>query len=450
MWVESLGLTRKERTSLLTNRHLNSNHIMAAQVLIKRKMPTFGSLQHPDEAFLATGSPRFIQIINTGQPYEWVTLTGCEGSLLVLYDTLCNTPEDIITRKGPLPTTGTLSRQHQITSKTIQEPYQECKTINTQKADEMFRKKTFQVVGNMFSQHQMPNRTKGEPHPDQILSTEEPCYTRSQNNVIPEPLPVAVQIQIAQICRQTHLVEELWICRPLIQQCIGVTDSGLFAIAFAVEAAIGGGLPMVQFEPRQMRSHLLKCFEEEDIKPFPRTPQTDYNHMAKVISEKHSYMRDEEDIKWIPRTSQTDYSHMAEASYEKHTYVRDEEDIKCIPRISHTDLCQMAEDNCMTSDKASTEATHISQVTTAIPDMPNTSNYLPVTATISVVPLFCKCRLPACFDYMVQCEACGRWYHCACVRVPPTAVHKEWLCELCVNKAHITSSRGPCNSIIQY
>ena len=53
----------------------------------------------------------------------------------------------------------------------------------------------------------------------------------------------------------------------------GTTDCGLFAIAYATEIAEGtdfDALCRMKFNQNEMRSHLLECFEKQEIARFPR------------------------------------------------------------------------------------------------------------------------------------------------------------------------------------
>ena len=56
-----------------------------------------------------------------------------------------------------------------------------------------------------------------------------------------------------------------------IQQQNGTFDCGLFAIAFALESCLNqNSIQDVSFDQKQMRNHLLSCFEKGKISPFPK------------------------------------------------------------------------------------------------------------------------------------------------------------------------------------
>ena len=54
-----------------------------------------------------------------------------------------------------------------------------------------------------------------------------------------------------------------------VQQQSGITDCGVFAVAFAYHAAIGDELERIIFDQGQMRKHLLRCFEKKELSRFP-------------------------------------------------------------------------------------------------------------------------------------------------------------------------------------
>ena len=76
----------------------------------------------------------------------------------------------------------------------------------------------------------------------------------------------------------------LFIDVPYAQQQNGVSDCGLFAIAFAVHLALGDDAAGLNFDQSKMRQHLLKCFQRKTMMPFPQTKagphyQTYFPHM---------------------------------------------------------------------------------------------------------------------------------------------------------------------------
>ena len=57
------------------------------------------------------------------------------------------------------------------------------------------------------------------------------------------------------------------VTRP--QKQVGVKDCGLFAIAFATSIAFGQNPARRKFRQQSMRAHLINCFENNKIIPFP-------------------------------------------------------------------------------------------------------------------------------------------------------------------------------------
>ena len=47
---------------------------------------------------------------------------------------------------------------------------------------------------------------------------------------------------------------------PPVQQQTGSSDCGVYAIAFAVHAALGDDVKHLELDQTRMRSHLLQCF----------------------------------------------------------------------------------------------------------------------------------------------------------------------------------------------
>ena len=54
-----------------------------------------------------------------------------------------------------------------------------------------------------------------------------------------------------------------------VQQQLGISDCGVFAIVFALHVALGDNLQKIMFDQSQMRHHLLRCFQKKKLLPFP-------------------------------------------------------------------------------------------------------------------------------------------------------------------------------------
>ena len=55
-----------------------------------------------------------------------------------------------------------------------------------------------------------------------------------------------------------------------VQKQSGGNDCGLFVIAFAVDLANGTCPTKIKYVQREMRDHLLECFRNKYLTPFPR------------------------------------------------------------------------------------------------------------------------------------------------------------------------------------
>ena len=56
---------------------------------------------------------------------------------------------------------------------------------------------------------------------------------------------------------------------PQVQRQSGSNDCGVFAIAFALHAALGQCIGELTFDQSKVRNHLLECFEAGILTPFP-------------------------------------------------------------------------------------------------------------------------------------------------------------------------------------
>ena len=82
---------------------------------------------------------------------------------------------------------------------------------------------------------------------------------------------------IHQLCQiHTTLInavkkQETNFASPIIQKQIGGSGCGLFlfAISFALHAALGHSLSGLEFKQLKMRRHLLKCLTARTFTPFP-------------------------------------------------------------------------------------------------------------------------------------------------------------------------------------
>ena len=91
-------------------------------------------------------------------------------------------------------------------------------------------------------------------------------------------LQLSLQKQLALIYRSLIIQEEdgeevdpqIPVRVPTVQPQRGTNDCGIFAIAFALHAAIGDDFEAISFDQSKMRSHLLFCFKKKQLIPFPQ------------------------------------------------------------------------------------------------------------------------------------------------------------------------------------
>lgn len=83
--------------------------------------------------------------------------------------------------------------------------------------------------------------------------------------------------QLALIYRALITTEEdgedvdphLVIHAPPVQQQKGDSDCGVYAIGFALHAALGDTIKDIEFDQPRMRDHLLDCFRKKELTRFP-------------------------------------------------------------------------------------------------------------------------------------------------------------------------------------
>ena len=77
----------------------------------------------------------------------------------------------------------------------------------------------------------------------------------------------AIKMQIANIVYTSN--PHITILFQNVQQQSGSSDCGLFSIAFATALVYGKRPENYHFNQREMRSHLLKCFQQRNMELFP-------------------------------------------------------------------------------------------------------------------------------------------------------------------------------------
>ena len=54
-----------------------------------------------------------------------------------------------------------------------------------------------------------------------------------------------------------------------VQNQLGASDCGLFSLAFATSLCFGDNPSEIQYNQKQLREHVVSCFEAKVITPFP-------------------------------------------------------------------------------------------------------------------------------------------------------------------------------------
>lgn len=82
-------------------------------------------------------------------------------------------------------------------------------------------------------------------------------------------LTTSLEIQLAQMYGAARKNNHLIIKQMRVQQQSNGRDCGLFAIAYAFHASLGDDLTKLNFNCNQMRQHLINCFDQGMLSPFP-------------------------------------------------------------------------------------------------------------------------------------------------------------------------------------
>ena len=77
--------------------------------------------------------------------------------------------------------------------------------------------------------------------------------------------------QLATVLHTLH--PKMTMTKVRVQQQIGTSDCGLFAIAFAVALVNGQDPAALMFDQGVMRQHLRLCLQRQRMEPFPTTKQ---------------------------------------------------------------------------------------------------------------------------------------------------------------------------------
>lgn len=74
------------------------------------------------------------------------------------------------------------------------------------------------------------------------------------------------------------------ILQMAVPQQEGWNDCGVLAIAFAYHAAIGDSMDTLQFDQKKMREHLIQCFQQQFLEPFPKLAIDPFDFLQREIN----------------------------------------------------------------------------------------------------------------------------------------------------------------------
>jgi len=91
-------------------------------------------------------------------------------------------------------------------------------------------------------------------------------------------LQESLQVQFGYIYSDLYKDHAIHVIMPFVNQQVGSTDCGIYAIANAVEVCMGGYSGILdsttkmdwEFDQPKMRDHLITCFEKQEFTPFPK------------------------------------------------------------------------------------------------------------------------------------------------------------------------------------
>lgn len=101
-----------------------------------------------------------------------------------------------------------------------------------------------------------------------------------------DSLTPCLEEQIARIYKEFAIHRKVMVSRVPVQQQRNGSDCGVFSIAFAYHAVAGDNLSKLIFDQDRMRAHLVSCFSDQKLAPFPQLHGT----KAKTCRLKHIFV----------------------------------------------------------------------------------------------------------------------------------------------------------------
>ena len=47
------------------------------------------------------------------------------------------------------------------------------------------------------------------------------------------------------------------------------------------------------------------------------------------------------------------------------------------------------------------------------------------------IQVYCDCQRPECYDDMIECDGCTKWFHFKCVGLCSDSITDDWMCSTC-------------------
>lgn len=82
-------------------------------------------------------------------------------------------------------------------------------------------------------------------------------------------LSKSLKMQLKQMYQVAGKNGSLFVTEMPVQQQVNLTDCGIFSIVYAYHLAQGDEPSALDFDNKKLRQHLVKCFENEMLSPFP-------------------------------------------------------------------------------------------------------------------------------------------------------------------------------------
>ena len=94
-------------------------------------------------------------------------------------------------------------------------------------------------------------------------------------------LTSSLEQQLAQMYEPAAKEGNLTVMQMPVHQQSNARDCGVYSIAYAYHAAVGDDIPSLNFDHTKIRSHLISCFDREELSRFPVREGLPLNNCSK-------------------------------------------------------------------------------------------------------------------------------------------------------------------------